>query len=428
MTLYGRADSGKPPFPFVGFAVVAVVIAFVIFGLANGPTHVYGGSDGGYGRGYGAGGGGGGRGHRGGGSGGNGGGSGGYVRSVGGRGGSDTSGGGDRTSEGASSQGAGNGSTSGKAPPARRRRRRTTAWVLWLWESAHRRARESLRGSAPKLRRSSWSVSLPRHRDMDPTLPRSRPAPPAPPGCSSVRVARVGDGGVTIDFDDGRRVVVSSGGLMRIAAQQWSTGDQLVACAATTRNGDRVVSVNAVRHYSKVQSTVVGTSVARPVSCSAKMPVSMGDDWRVLRTTDGITYEVSGNGLMRVAAAQWSTGDELAVCSARMGDGEVAAGLTNAKHYSAVQASVTGMAAASTVACTTRAVVAVDPDGETVEVSGHRIYRVSSAGLMRVAVTQWTTGGRYACARVLRVAQLRSRTRHTTRKSRRRPLRVSSPE
>lgn len=213
-----------------------------------------------------------------------------------------------------------------------------------------------------------------------------------PLGCFPRRVARVGAQGTTVDLDDGEHVGVSDAGLMRTEAASWATGDDATVCTATDRDGTQSVSIEAPRHYAKIQGILLSVSTPQPTSCSKTDLKFMDDDGQVLETTDGAKYSVSANGLMRTEASGWSTGDHLSVCTARMYDGDVAAGLENPSHYATVQASRSRLAARSTVSCKMSRVVTVKSDGQTLELSGHKTYQISDAGLMRTEVASWTTG------------------------------------
>jgi hypothetical protein len=214
----------------------------------------------------------------------------------------------------------------------------------------------------------------------------------APPGCLPRRVARVGVEGSSVDLDDGEHVVVSDAGLMQTQVSAWATGDVASVCTATDRTGTQSVSIEVRKHYAKVQGRLIYVTVRQPVSCSSQNLRLMDNDGEILETADGAIYTVSANGLMRTQASAWSTGDHLSVCTARMHDGDIAAGLENPSHYAIVQASRSGVAARSTVSCKMSRIVAVENDGEIVELAGHKTYQISSAGLMRVQAASWTTG------------------------------------
>lgn len=211
-------------------------------------------------------------------------------------------------------------------------------------------------------------------------------------GCASRRIARVGDAGSVVDLDDGARIAISTAGIMRIQAASWATGDNVTVCIAASRNGVQAASVKAPARYQEVQGHVAGFTGKQSVSCAPQTVRSMGDDGASLQTADGATYEVSENGIMRIQASQWSTGDAVTVCTAHMRDGAVAAGLTNPRHYSTVQALRTGIARASSVTCREATIVDVGSEGESVALSDNRLYRISDAGIMRIQVQQWTTG------------------------------------
>jgi hypothetical protein len=399
----------EPPSRFdvrgIGSVVALVVVAVVIFGAVstwpNGSSSGggYSGSGGYGGRGYGAGGGSGRSGSSGSGSAGHVGGAG--PASAGGHGGSS----GSEQSVTTSSDSAAGGA-SGAAGAGDGRHALSSAQIA---------ARVHGAGSSPSRDRSFAATG------GAPNTPPPKPTPRAvrkhvvlapvakpthalspnvafqtadqePPGCSPRRVARVGSEGTSVDLDDGEHVVISNAGIMRIHASSWATGEDVTVCAATNRHGLQSVSIEAPKHYAKVQGTLAYISRPQPVSCSDQELGSMGEDGQVLKTTDGATYAVSANGIMRIHASEWSTGDSLLVCTARVHDGEIAGGLTNPRHYATVQATRLGVAAPSTVSCKTSRVVAVEKGGQTLELSGHVTYQISSAGIMRIHVANWTTG------------------------------------
>jgi hypothetical protein len=124
--------------------------------------------------------------------------------------------------------------------------------------------------------------------------------------------------------------------------------------------------------------------------------ILVSDGGATIETTDGTSYAVSPAGIMRYAAAQWSTGDSVTVCRSKLSDGTIPASIANPRHFDKVQATVVGQETARAVTCHDTSIASVADGGVTVRTSDGRSYDVSRAGVMRYSVQQWTTAERVA--------------------------------
>ncbi|MGB8203490.1 MAG: hypothetical protein WCE83_02320 [Candidatus Baltobacteraceae bacterium] len=157
--------------------------------------------------------------------------------------------------------------------------------------------------------------------------------------CADVKVVRMYNDGGTIDTSDGLTMAVSSAGIMRIQAGQWSTGDAVNVCSSTLANGNVAASIENQSHYQKVQATVVGQTRSSDVQCRSASISSVGDGGTSVRSSDGRSYSVSSAGIMRIQAQQWTTGERVQICEALARDGSTAASIENPAHFQKVQAS-----------------------------------------------------------------------------------------
>jgi hypothetical protein len=156
--------------------------------------------------------------------------------------------------------------------------------------------------------------------------------------CDNVRIVQMYDGGGSIDTSDGLTMNVSTAGVMRIEAGQWSTGDAVQVCKSTLADGSIAASIQNSSHYEKIQATVVGQSHAVAVQCRSASISSVGDGGASVTSSDGRSYTVSTAGVMRIESQQWTSGEQVQICEAKAPDGTIAASIENPAHYEKVQA------------------------------------------------------------------------------------------
>ena len=210
--------------------------------------------------------------------------------------------------------------------------------------------------------------------------------------CADTVIIRVEDGGVSLQTGDGRSFSISTAGLTRYTAARWSTGDIVNICAAVAKSGLAYASISNRSRYDKVAGTLVSTGSPSQVTCDKLRLVRVADSGSTLEATDGSRYQVSQSGLMRYAAARWSTGDPVRVCRARAADGAVAASVENATYYDKVQAALTFQGKSAGIRCWETRIASVRDSGSRVATADGASYVVSESGLMQYAAQAWSTG------------------------------------
>jgi hypothetical protein len=148
--------------------------------------------------------------------------------------------------------------------------------------------------------------------------------------CSNQTVTRVADNGATVDVSSGHSYQVSSQGLMRYAAQDWSTGDLVTVCGSGPS-----ASIANPAHSAKVQAAYQRDVDAPRVNCSSRSITRVASDGEVVYVSGGSSYEVASQGLMRYAAQNWTTGDRVVVCISGS-----SASIANSSHSAKVQATL----------------------------------------------------------------------------------------
>jgi len=251
--------------------------------------------------------------------------------------------------------------------------------------------------------RSSVSAPTPAVQVSPASASRSRVAPLSQDGtrCTQSVVANVLDDGATVIVGDGTSYTISTNGVMRYSAAQWSTGDEVRVCQLAGSGGTIYASLANPSHYDTVQGTLASQDRPTTMLCTGVQITRVTENGALVDTTDGSSYEISAAGVMRYSAAQWSTGDAVQVCRTRLPDGSVAASIANPGHYDKLQAIAAGHTRATSVSCRDTTIASVSSGGDVVATSDGRSYIVSPAGVMRYSVQQWSTSDRVTLCEAL---------------------------
>jgi hypothetical protein len=145
------------------------------------------------------------------------------------------------------------------------------------------------------------------------------------------------DNGTTLVTTDGRSYSVSSAGVMQVEAAQWRTGESVDVCTSRLDDGSIAASIEDRSHFGKVQAAFAGTTAPSAVTCRDTSIAESSGDGGAITTGDGRSYTVSQDGVDRIQASQWTTGDGVRVCEARV-RGQVVASMANASHFASIQA------------------------------------------------------------------------------------------
>jgi hypothetical protein len=236
-------------------------------------------------------------------------------------------------------------------------------------------------------------------RAPDPANDHSRStnsaAATAPEGaCNQTVIASVEDDGATVRLSNGSTYTISTNGVMRYSAAQWSTGDTVTACLTRGIDGTTAASISNPAHYDKLQATLESSGGESEVSCDDERLTRVADGGSSVDASGGGAYEVSSAGVMRYSAAQWSTGDAVQICRTSLSNGNVAVSIANPAHYDKLQATLVAQNRATTVTCRDTSIASVGDGGNGVRTSDGVTYAVANLGVMRYSVQQWSTGDR----------------------------------
>jgi len=211
-------------------------------------------------------------------------------------------------------------------------------------------------------------------------------------GCSDTSISGMSDNGATVNTASGLALQVSIDGIMRIQAAQWSTGDSIVVCTSKDSGGAVYASISNPSHFDKIQAIVASASAPTAVFCDEFRIVRVADDGASVVTTDGTSYQVSTGGIMRIQAAQWSTGDDVQVCRSGAPRIGAPASIANAGHFDKIQVALVARGQSASVTCRRTSVSSVSDGGTSVGTSDGSSYTIASYGIMRIQTQQWSTG------------------------------------
>lgn len=209
-------------------------------------------------------------------------------------------------------------------------------------------------------------------------------------GCSDSAIAAIDNDGGTVRLSNGTIYTVSDDLLMRTYAASWSTGDPITVCL-DKQSGIVHASLQGSKGYQKIQATLSNSTSPSQVSCGDTKILQVIDGGSTVQTTDGYSYQVSSNLLMRTYAASWSTGDAVTVCRTRLSQSDVAASVQGEKGYQKIQTTLYQQIKPASVACREALISSVGDGGASVATTDGRSYDVSQDLLMRTYANSWST-------------------------------------
>jgi hypothetical protein len=163
---------------------------------------------------------------------------------------------------------------------------------------------------------------------------------------------------------------------------------------ATSQVGALLVAPKALRtqiaaiRQEPAQITAIAKKPAVAEGCVDTMVATVQGDGSILRLANGVSYDVSDNGLMRTMTQGWSTGDAVTTCTSSGGY----ASIRFPKKYEKVQGTIISSNSSTEVSCADAQIVRVSDGAATVDLTNGYSYAVSEAGLMRTMAAGWSTG------------------------------------
>lgn len=137
----------------------------------------------------------------------------------------------------------------------------------------------------------------------------SRSGTNAADACEVHAVAAVNGNGSEIVLSDGSQYTVSEG-VMRLTAAGWVTGDQVQACVSPD-------GASLKQGYETVQASEADSITIEEGSCRPLVVGYTTPDGSEIGMTDGSTFQLVENGVSRLTAAAWTTGERLDICTAK---------------------------------------------------------------------------------------------------------------
>jgi hypothetical protein len=206
-------------------------------------------------------------------------------------------------------------------------------------------------------------------------------SPVASDGCGTRSIASVSGDGGDIVLSDGNRYAVSDG-VMRMTASTWATGDEVQACASLD-------GASLKTEYQTVQATAGEPAAVEAGGCRTLYVGYTTADGAGIGMTDGSVFQVVSNGVARMTASTWSTGEPTTVCTAKQ-DGTWYAGIKTS--YQKVESTLgtVGTGKAVEPACSQDTVTSGPDTAGTLRLDDGS-YRVQNA-VMQMQARQMVTG------------------------------------